>query len=1023
MVKRFLIATLVAIGPLVSFAQNVITGHIKDIRTGESLIGATVLVKSDKGKGVVTDYDGNFSLETKVKAPLKLRVEYVGYRPIDVDVYDFEEPVDIALVDNFNRIDEVVVVGYGTQKRKSLTGSVTTVKNDELLKTSTSLDNVLGGAVAGLDATSSSGQPGSSINIRIRGGNSINGGNEPLYVIDGVLIYNANSATDTGQDVSGANVNPLASINPSDIESIEVLKDVSASAIYGSRGANGVIIVTTKNGKRGGVKVDYGYSIGISSVRKKLDLLNAEQWGNLYLDLATDAQKAVTGVTPEKVATWGAGTDWQDAVFRTAAVHQHQLSVSGGSEKDRFLISGNYLDQNGVIRGTDYTRLGARLNYERDIIKNLTVGVRTNFSKSTQKGAYKFTGSANGFSGLLEQALRTSPAVPIYNADGSYNFNNPYESGDFVRNGQTPNAIADLSQVDAETKVDNVLVSGFASWTIIKGLLLRVQGSANVINTRQNFYGPATSTAGFNNNGYGSIGTKRWESDQLEATLTWNKTWKNIHALELLGGYTYQQEKSERLLSESANFANENLTYHSLQSGSQLISPKSEFITSSLYSGLGRVNYSLYDRYHLTATLRADGSSRFAKNKKWGWFPSVGLSWNIDEEQFLKGVKWIDDLKLRASIGTVGNQEIGDYRFLSSYAATHYYLGSGTKNVAYYRSGLGNDDLKWETTTSYDIGLDFTLLKGRLGFVFDYYYKKTSDLLLTIPVEQTTGFSTQLSNVGNVTNKGVEFAVNASLIQTKDLSWTASGNIAHNKNEVTSLGGTQKEIVNGNQTIIRVGEALGTYYGWVFDGVVQKGDDLSKVPAPSNKTNVEYGDAKFVDQNGDGVVDQENDRVVLGSAQPKFTYGFSSQLRYKNWDASVSFQGSYGNKLYNQLEQALQSPNASYNASATLLDRWSETNPSNTVPRAYALNLYNSYLDSRFIEDASYLRLKNIQIGYSLKLPLNNGDKLGLYLYASAQNLLTFTKYNGFDPEYSGYVDRGTYPSARTITFGVKVSY
>lgn len=1022
MKKSILLAIGFALAPLWSVAQNLITGHITDVRSGEPLIGASVIVKSEKGQGVVTDYDGNFSLQTKVEAPLTLRVEYVGYRALDVDVYDFEEPVEIALIDNSNKLDEVVVVGYGVQKRKALTGAVTTVKNDELLQTSTSFDNILGGAVAGLDATSSSGQPGASINIRIRGGNSITGGNEPLYVIDGVLIYNSNSATNTGVSYADSNFNPLASINPSDIESIEVLKDVSASAIYGSRGANGVIIVTTKNGKRGRIKVDYGYSIGISNVRKTLDLLNAEQWGNLYLDLATDAQKTATGVTPAVVSTWGAGTDWQDALFRTATTQQHQLSVSGGSETERFLISANYTDQGGVIRNTNFERLGARINYERDIFKNVTVGLKSNVSKSTQKGSYSFGSYSNGFSGILEQALRTSPAVPIYNPDGSYNYANPFEAGDFVRSGQTPNPIADLSEVDAETKVDNVLVSVFGSWEIIPGLRLRVQGSTDIINTRQNFFGPSTSTAGFNTEGYASIGSKRWESDQVEATLTWNKKW-NKHEIEVLGGYTYQQEKSENVLAASANFANENLGYHSLQAGSQLITPQSNFVTSVLYSGIGRINYSLLDRYHLTATLRADGSSRFAKNKKWGWFPSLGFSWNVNEEKFLKSQKWIEDLKIRASIGTVGNQEIGDYRFLSTYAATHYYLGGGTKNAAYYRSGLGNDDLKWETTTSYDLGFDLSILKGKLNFVFDYYHKKTSDLLLSIPVEQTTGFSSQLSNVGNVTNDGVEFAVNATLIQQKDLSWNASANIAHNKNKVTSLGTQQDEIINGNQTIIRVGEALGTYYGWVFDGVVQSGDDLGKVPAPSNKTNVEYGDAKFVDQNGDGVVDQTNDRVVLGSAQPKFTYGFASQLRYKNWDLSFNFQGSYGNKLYNQLEQALESPNASYNASAKLANRWSETNPSTTVPRAYALNLYNSYLDSRFIEDASYLRLKNIQVGYSFKPRLQNGTKLGIYLYASAQNLLTITNYSGFDPEYSGYVDRGTYPTARTFTFGVKLSY
>ena len=1022
MKKSILLAIGFALAPLWSVAQNLITGHITDVRTGEPLIGASVIVKSERGQGVVTDYDGNFSLQTKVEAPLTLRVEYVGYRALDVDVYDFEEPVEIALIDNSNKLDEVVVVGYGVQKRKALTGAVTTVKNEDLLQASTSFDNILGGAVAGLDATSSSGQPGASINIRIRGGNSITGGNEPLYVIDGVLIYNSNSATNTGVSYADSNFNPLASINPSDIESIEVLKDVSASAIYGSRGANGVIIVTTKNGKRGRIKVDYGYSIGISKVRKTLDLLNAEQWGDLYLDLATDAQKTATGVTPAVVSTWGAGTDWQDALFRTATTQQHQLSVSGGSETERFLISANYTDQGGVIRNTNFERIGARINYERDIFKNVTVGLKSNVSKSTQKGSYSFGSYSNGFSGILEQVLRTSPAVSIYNADGTYNYANPFEAGDFVRSGQTPNPIADLSEVDAETKVDNVLVSVFGAWEIIPGLRLRVQGSTDIINTRQNFFGPSTSTAGFNTGGYASIGSKRWESDQVEATLTWNKKWKQ-HEIEVLGGYTYQQEKSENVLTASANFANENLGFHSLQAGSQLITPESSFVTSVLYSGIGRVNYSLLDRYHLTATLRADGSSRFAKNKKWGWFPSLGFSWNVNEEKFLKGVKWLEDLKIRASIGTVGNQEIGDYRFLSTYAAIHYYFGSGTKNAAYYRSGLGNDDLKWETTTSYDLGFDLSILKGRLNFVFDYYHKKTSDLLLSIPVEQTTGFSSQLSNVGNVTNDGVEFAVNATLIQKKDVSWNASANIAHNKNKVTSLGTQQDEIINGNQTIIRVGEALGTYYGWEFDGVVQAGDDLSKVPAPSNKTNVEYGDAKFVDQNGDGVVDQANDRVVLGSAQPKFTYGFGSQVRYKSWDLSFNFQGSYGNKLYNQLEQALESPNASYNASAKLVNRWSESNPSTTIPRAYALNLYNSYLDNRFIEDASYLRLKNIQLGYNFKPRFQNGTKLGVYLYASAQNLLTITNYSGFDPEYSGYVDRGTYPTARTFTFGVKLSY
>lgn len=1019
------LALLVLLLSVAALSAQTLKGVVTDSRTQEPIIGATVALKSGKTLvgGVVTDYDGKFALRIN-KLPAVVVVSFAGYNTEEIDVYEVsDEELAIPLGENFNSLNEVVVVGYGTQKRKALTGSVATVKNDALLQTSTSLDNILGGSVAGLDATSSSGQPGAAVNIRIRGGNSINAGNEPLYVIDGVLIYNSTSSTDTGVSFANANVNPLAAINPADIESIEVLKDVSASAIYGSRGANGVIIVTTKNGNKGKghVKIDYGYNVGISNVHKKLDLMDARQWGDLYLELATDAQKAAAGITPEVVRSWGSGTNWQDALFRTAVSQQHQLSVSGGSAVDRFLLSANYTDQNGIIQATDFTRFGARINYERDLLKNLTVGLKTNFAKSTQRGSYTFSGNTNSMSGLLEQALRTSPAVPIYNADGTYNYANPFETGDFVRNGLTPNPIADLNEVEAETKVDNALLSAFASWEIVKGLRLRVQGSANIINTRQNFFGPATSVAGFNTNGFGSIGSKRWESDQLEATLTWHKNWKGIHELEVLGGYTYQQEKSERAIAASANFANDNLTYHSLQSGVQLIEPTSEFVTSVLYSGIGRINYSLFDRYHLTATLRADGSSRFAKNNKWGWFPSLGFSWNIDEEKWLKGVKWIEDLKLRASIGTVGNQEIGDYRFLSDYVATHYYFGDGQRNTGYYRSALGNNDLKWETTTSYDLGLDFSILRGRVGFVFDFYHKKTRDLLLNKPVELTTGFSSQLSNVGNVTNRGVEFAVNAAIIQTKDLTWNASAHIAHNKNKVTSLG-SQTEIINGN-TILRVGESLGTYYGWVFDGVVQHGDDLSSVPSPSNKPRVEYGDAKYVDQNGDGKVDQQSDRVVLGSAQPKFTYGFASQLRYKNWDLSFNFQGSYGNKLYNALQHALESPTINYNVSTKLLDRWTDENPSTSVPRAYALNQGSSYLDSRYIEGASYLRLKNIQLGYNFKPRFNNGTALNIYLYASAQNLITITHYSGFDPEYSGYTDSGTYPLARTFTFGIRLSY
>ena len=1021
--KKRLFAFLVVLSSALSaLAQTTITGRIVDARTGEPLIGASLVPKSSKELGTVTDIDGNFTLVTNVELPLTLSVQFIGYRPQEVDVYDASEPVDIQLIDNSNRLTEVVVVGYGVQQRKQLTGSVTTVSKDLLDQTVTSFDNLLGGAVSGLNVTESSGQPGATNNIRIRGGNSITGGNEPLYVIDGVLVYNNNDATSTGVTHATNDFNPLASINPNDIESIQVLKDVSATAIYGSRGANGVIIVTTKSGKKGRTNIEYQYSIGWQKAAKTLDLLNAQQWGELFLEIASPSLIESTGVTPAVVAGWGAGSDWQSAALRTATTQNHQLSISGGDEKNRYLISGNFSDQDGIIVNTGFKRYAGRLNFERDLYKSLTVGVNLSASKSEQNGITDFdsyTLYAGGNSNAFEYVVRIPQAVPIYNADGSYNYSNPFEIGDLRKGDITPNALADLTKVTSQTKSNNLLGSAFAKWSILPELVLKLQASTNIVNTTQNFFAPGVSSPGITVNGYGTVGNSRFDMYQYEATLNWNKV-IGRHHFDILGGYTSQVTNREYSVSTSENFANETLGYHSLQSGSLLVAPVTGASKSTLHSVLGRVNYTLNGRYNFTATLRADGSSRFAKNHRWGWFPSLGASWNIDEEKFLKGNRIINELKLRASIGTVGNQEIGDYRSLATYGTTSYYFG-GVRNTGYVRNNLENPDLKWETTASYNIGFDLSLLNDRLHFVFDAYYKKTSDLLLSIPVEQTTGFSSQLKNIGNVTNKGIELAVNANIIQQKNLSWDFSANIAHNKNKVTSIG-TLDNIISG-ATIIKEGEPLGSFYGWVFDGIVQQGDDLSKVPSPSPKPSVEYGDAKFVDQNGDGQINQEADRVVLGSIQPDFTYGFSTTLRYKDWSLLAAFQGSQGNEIYNSLRQRLESPSTSFNGSTVLLDRWTPANQSTSVPKAYSSSNYTNYVDSRYIESGSYLRLKNITLTYVLPIRIAKDPQARFKVFASATNLFTITKYKGYDPEVAGGVDAGAYPTARTYTIGVNLNF
>lgn len=1006
-----------ALTTLSTFAQQIeIKGKILDDNSKESVIGATVKLKGKQG-GTITDTNGNYSLIVS-KLPVTLNISAIGYKYQEIDIYE-AEPATLYLTEDQNRLSEVVVVGYGTQKRKELTGAISTVSKSSLSQLSTSFDNLLGGAVAGLSVSQSSGQPGATSSIRIRGGNSINGGNEPLYVIDGIIVYNDNSSTQVGISRAGGALNPLAAINPNDIESVEVLKDVSASAIYGSRGANGVILITTKSGKKGKNKIEYQYTIGSQQPGKKLDLLNAKQWGQLYLELATAQNISETGLTQDKVAQLGEGTNWQDAALRTALTQNHQLTISGGDDKTRYLLSGSYTNQDGILLNTNFKRYNGRFNFDKDLFKNLTVGLNVTASNLEQNGLSSYSGLyVNGVSNSFDYLLRIPQVVPIYNEDGTFNYNNLFEKGDLRLGNKTVNALADFVNNVSTTKNNSLLGNFYAKLTIIPSLVAKINVGTNLNNTTQNFFAPASSAAGFLAKGYGSVGNKNTTSWQAEYTLNYSKKINEDHYIDVLAGYTTQTTNVEYSTASSSNFANEQLTYHNLQGGTAL-PPTSGGSESILHSVLGRVNYSFLGRYNLTTTLRADGSSRFAENHKWGYFPSVGLSWNINEESFLKNNKTISNLKLRASYGTVGNQEIGDYKYEAAYATTQSYSFNGQIVTAYVRSNAENPDLKWETTSQYNVGLDFGLFRNRLSFVVDAYSKKTSDLLLYVPVEITTGFNSILKNVGNVTNKGLEFAVTGSIIDRKNLSWNVSANIAKNVNEVTNLGSLDN-IISGN-TIIKKGEALGSFYGVVFDGIVQTGDDLTKVPVPSWKTTVEPGDVKYVDKSNDNKITQDLDRVVLGSSQPDFIYGFSTTLRYKSLELFAAFQGSQGNKILNSLRQELETPTTSYNLLATVADRWTTTNPSNTIGKASVTS--TTWLDSRYVEDASYLRLKNITLSYSLPVKFNNTTPTRFKFFATGQNLLTLTKYTGYDPEVSGGIDSAAYPTARTFTLGVNISY
>ena len=1035
MKKRLFISIVVLAASISAFAQTTLTGRITDARTGEPLIGASLVPKSSKELGAVTDIDGNFKLVTNVELPLTLSVQFIGYRSQEVDVYDASEPIDIQLIDASDRINEVVIIGYGAQKRLELTSSISTVGQDLLNQSVGSVENALQGAVAGLNVATTSGQPGAVSNIRIRGGNSITGGNEPLYVIDGLIVYNDIASTSTGASGSDAALDPLSFLNPNDIERIEVLKDVSATAIYGTRGANGVIIITTKKGSHGKNNISYSGTFGWSKAAKTLDFLNAQQFTELYNELTPNAPLAAPT----------ANYDWQDAALRTAFSQEHQISFTGGDEVSRYTISGGYKDQKGIIIGTDLKRYTGRINYERNILKNLLIGVNATGAYSNLEGLRNVDHDNSGQTAKWAanswmSALITPQTQAIYNADGSFNYSpTPISQDLFIRDGQTVvgNPISDLYNIKTSTSNTRVIANAFAEWEVIKNLKLKANIGADLSNTKQNNYSPSYTTTGLEHNGVASVGDNRTNVWQAEFTASYDNTFKRLHHINVLGGYTTQRTDRSGFATTVRNFANDDTGYDNLSAGSDLYRSTSDRITSTLQSVLGRVNYSFDSRYNASLTLRADGSSRFAKDHKWGWFPSAGFSWNIDKEKFIHLGKQVDFLQLRLSAGIVGNQEIGDYQFAATASPTETpFIYNGQETVAYYIVNKANPDLKWEKTASYNIGISSGFFQNRLNVTLDAYYKKTSDLLLQVPVEGVTGYATALRNAGSVTNKGIELEIGAVLIDRKDLKWNVNGNIAHNKNEVTSLGQATSIIPSiGGATlgyisplIVAVGEPLGTFYGYKFAGIVQSEEQAATL-TPQTINKLEPGNPYYEDVNGDGVVNTE-DQTILGNAQPKFTYGLNTTLKYKQFDLLIAIAGSYGNKLYNGLATRLTKGSTYYNSLAVVADRWTPTHPSNEIQKAS--NDLTVVSDSRYVENASYLRVKNIQLGYTFPVPQITRDTR-LRLYLSLQNFFTITNYSGYDPEggrngaseqsgiYQG-IDMATYPTAKTVQLGINVT-
>lgn len=1028
-IQRILLLVVVATTAVVGAFAQTIKGTVVDNRTKEPIIGATVATTGEKISGTITDFDGNFQLLVK-ELPAVIVVGFTGYRNQEIDVYDTEEPILVDLVESRSFIEQVVVVGYGVQKRQQLTSSISSVKEELLSQNVTSVESLLQGSVAGINVSTASGQPGATSTIRIRGGNSITGGNEPLYVIDGFIVYNDPATTRTNASGSDATLDPMSFLNPADIESIEVLKDVSATAIYGTRGANGVIMITTKKGKHGRDNVNYTGTLSFGKVAKTLDFLTGEQYAELYNEIRADE-----GSSDRIDVKAAANEDWQDAALRSTKSQEHQLSFIGGDEKSRYNVSLGYKNIEGIILGTDQKRYAGRINYDRNVNYKFAFGVNVNgaFNKVNGLRSENSMFSPNSW----VSAITHTPYNSIRNSDGSYNYS-PAVNSDAIYNGKVGNPVSDLENITSTTENTRIIGVTWAEYEIVSNLKAKINIGGDISNTRQSNYSPSYTTTGLSNNGVASVGQTKTNVWQTEYTLSYSNVFNTVHSLSLLGGYTAQSTDLSTFATSNYGYSNDFTGYNALGAAATTNPSSSYASINTLQSWLGRVNYSYDSRYNATITFRADGSSRFAKGHQWGLFPSIGASWNLDKEKFLHLSKKVDFLQLRASWGVVGNQEIGDYQFVANLSPATYVLNN-QRVTAYLQSNMANKDLKWETTKSYNAGISSGFFGSRLTVTFDVYYKETSDLLLNVPTESTTGFSSVLRNIGSVENKGIELEVGGTIIESKDWKWHVNVNLAHNKNEVTSLGDATQLIPDFsgvgtlqylNPLIVRVGQPLGTFYGYKFKGLVQKDTDIETLPSQSIST-LAPGFPIYKDVDGDGKV-TEADRTELGNAQPKFTYGINTTLKYKNVDLLVNISGSHGNKLFNALATRLTKGNISYNALAEVADRWTDSNPSNRVQKA--TNSTSIVTDDRYVEDASFLRFKNIQLGYTLPLQQHFGTGAQLRLYVSLQNFITITDYSGYDPEsnrngidetnalYQG-VDYGAYPSARTVQLGVNITF
>ena len=988
--------------------QQTVKGIIKG-PDGLPVIAANISQKGTNN-ATITDLNGNFTLNVTGRQPV-LVISYIGYVTTEVNVSG-RAFVEVVLQEDVAALDEVVVVGYGTMRKKDVTGAVSSVRSGEITKNATSnVMQAIAGKMSGVQVVQNSGTPGGDVSILIRGVGTINDAS-PLYVIDGV-------------PVSGG----MWYLNPNDVESIDVLKDASATAIYGSRGANGVVMVTTKQAQEGHTEINFDYSYGIQHSAKTYKMLDASQYAALHNEMRTNAGPEYSlnpaFADPESL---GAGTDWMDAIFRTAPMQKVNLSMLGGNQKISHATSLGYYTQDGIMKNSSYNRLSLQSNISSKLASNITVRANVNLSAENRR--------TQPVSTVIQNAMRILPSIPIYDDNGEY----AGPTGNAEWNGNALNPVAIINEQNYRMKGFRMLSNISLEWEIIKGLKFKTTGGAELGYDYNNSYIPKYKWGMNESKNTMQTVTSAYEQLYLwDNTLNYDKAFGK-HRINAMIGTSYQEYKKESVSAAGSGRASELTT--ELDNATKATDVGGNSYRWALMSYMARLHYSYDDRYLLTATFRADGSSKFGKDNRFGYFPSFAAAWNIGNEAFMQSVKPVSLLKLRAGYGQTGNQNIGAYAFADKLSVNGVYnfgsqrgFESNLVNLIYPYL-LSNPSVKWESVEQYNVGLDIGFLQNRIVANLDFYVKNTRDMLTKKPVPQTSGTSLEQAdwppvNIGKVLNRGFEFTVNTKNF-VGEFKWETSLNMSFNHNEVVSIGGP--EILNG-VSLIREGQPINSFYGYELGGIYQTLDEVFTGPVMENRApdkashnpykNTSPGDMWFVDVDGNGEIN-DLDRTVIGNPSPDCIFGFNNTFSYKNFDLSIFFQGALGNQVWNGVRASHESMNSTYNQLATTLERWTGEGSSYSMPRAiYADPNNNSRASTRWLEDGAYAKLKNLTFGYTLPEKWIRKAKMkAMRLYVSLDNLCTITNYSGLDPEagLSG-LDYGVYPSARTYMFGVSVKF